>query len=70
VYNRRIRAAVQEEQCAKSAPLWAVFGQGVTAMEPLNLSANALATARHVPANRITGILHVNRGITADTACA
>lgn len=37
-------------------------------MEPLNLSANALATALHVPANRITGILHATRGITADTA--
>ena len=37
-------------------------------MEPLNLSANALATAIHVPTNRITGILHANRGITADTA--
>ncbi len=37
-------------------------------MEPLNLSANALANALHVPANRITGILHATRGITADTA--
>ncbi|MEZ4729125.1 MAG: HigA family addiction module antitoxin [Caldilineaceae bacterium] len=37
-------------------------------MEPVNLSANALATALHVPANRITGILNANRGITADTA--
>ena len=37
-------------------------------MEPLGLSANALATALHVPANRITGILGASRGITADTA--
>ena len=37
-------------------------------MEPLNLSANALALALHVPANRITGILSATRGITADTA--
>ena len=37
-------------------------------MEPLGLSANALATALHVPANRITGILSAQRGITADTA--
>jgi addiction module HigA family antidote len=32
------------------------------------LSANALATELHVPANRITGILAASRGITADTA--
>ncbi|MCB0079613.1 MAG: HigA family addiction module antidote protein [Caldilineaceae bacterium] len=37
-------------------------------MEPLGLSANALANALHVPANRITGILNATRGITADTA--
>lgn len=37
-------------------------------MEPLNLSANALANALRVPANRITSILHTTRGITADTA--
>lgn len=37
-------------------------------MEPLGLSANALATALHVPANRITGILAATRGVTADTA--
>ncbi|MFZ1772105.1 MAG: HigA family addiction module antitoxin, partial [Caldilinea sp.] len=37
-------------------------------MEPLGLTANALATALHVPANRITGILAATRGITADTA--
>jgi addiction module HigA family antidote len=37
-------------------------------MEPLGLSANALATALHVPANRITGILTGSRGVTADTA--
>lgn len=32
------------------------------------LSANALATALRVPANRIGGILKGQRGITADTA--
>lgn len=37
-------------------------------MEPLGLTANALAIALHVPANRITGILAATRGITADTA--
>ncbi len=37
-------------------------------MGPLDMSANALAKALHVPANRITGILNHTRGITADTA--
>jgi antitoxin HigA-1 len=37
-------------------------------LEELGLSANALARALHVPANRITAILHERRGITADTA--
>jgi addiction module HigA family antidote len=37
-------------------------------MEPLGLSANALAKALHVPPNRITTILNGNRSITADTA--
>lgn len=37
-------------------------------MGPLGLSANALAHALHVPANRITAILNGTRGITADTA--
>ncbi len=37
-------------------------------MEPLGLSANALARALHVPPNRITAILHGQRAITADTA--
>lgn len=37
-------------------------------MEPLELNANALAMALHVPANRITGILTATRCITADTA--
>lgn len=39
------------------------MGEGI-----LGLSANALANALHVPANRITGILSATRGITADTA--
>jgi len=38
-------------------------------MQPLNLSANALAKALKVPANRITGIIKGTRGVTADTAC-
>jgi len=37
-------------------------------MQPMNLSANALAKAMKVPANRITGILKGTRNITADTA--
>lgn len=37
-------------------------------MEPLGLSANALAKALHVPPNRITAILSGTRSITADTA--
>jgi addiction module HigA family antidote len=37
-------------------------------MEPLGLSANALAKALHVPPNRITAILNGTRSITADTA--
>jgi addiction module HigA family antidote len=37
-------------------------------MEPHGLSANALATALHVPANRVTAILKGQRAVTADTA--
>jgi addiction module HigA family antidote len=37
-------------------------------LEPLGLSANALALALHVPANRIQAIVNGQRGITADTA--
>ena len=37
-------------------------------MQPLGLSANALATALHVPTNRITAILASMRGVSADTA--
>lgn len=37
-------------------------------MEPLGLSASALARALHVPSNRITAILNGTRSITADTA--
>jgi len=37
-------------------------------MEPMKLSANALAKALCVPTNRITGIVKRTRGITADTA--
>ena len=37
-------------------------------LEPLGLSANALALALRVPANRITAILNEERTITADTA--
>ncbi|MBI5446827.1 MAG: HigA family addiction module antidote protein [Deltaproteobacteria bacterium] len=37
-------------------------------LEELGLSANALARALHVPTNRITGVLHERRAITADTA--
>lgn len=37
-------------------------------LDELSLSANALAKALDVPTNRITAILNVQRGITADTA--
>jgi addiction module HigA family antidote len=37
-------------------------------LEERGLSANKLAQAIHVPANRISGILNQKRGITADTA--
>src|SRR4051812_29559849 len=35
---------------------------------PLNISANALAMALHVPASRIGEIVNERRGITPDTA--
>jgi addiction module HigA family antidote len=37
-------------------------------LEPLGVSANALALDLHVPANRIQAIIKGRRGITADTA--
>lgn len=37
-------------------------------LEPMELSANALALALRVPANRITAILKNERSVTADTA--
>lgn len=37
-------------------------------MEPLALSANALAKRLNVPTNRITSILNNQRSVTADTA--
>lgn len=37
-------------------------------LEPLGLSANALALALRVPANRITGIVNGTRAVTAETA--
>ncbi len=37
-------------------------------MQPLGLSANALALALRVPANRILDIAKQKRGVTADTA--
>lgn len=38
------------------------------AIEGLGITAAELAREINVPANRITGILHGQRGITADTA--
>ncbi len=35
---------------------------------PLGMSANALATAIKVPANRVSGVVAGKRAITADTA--
>jgi len=37
-------------------------------LDPLGLSAHALAVALHVPANRITAILAGERAVTAETA--
>lgn len=37
-------------------------------MEPLGLSANALARELAVPANRVSAILAGSRGVSADTA--
>lgn len=37
-------------------------------LEPLELSAAALARALHVPANRITALINGQRGVSADTA--
>ena len=37
-------------------------------MKPLGLSANALARAIRVPANRISAIVSADRAVTADTA--
>lgn len=37
-------------------------------LAPLGMSANALATALHVPAPRVNDIVRERRGVTADTA--
>ena len=37
-------------------------------LKPLDMSANALARALHVPASRINDIVLERRGVTADTA--
>lgn len=37
-------------------------------LKPMGLSANALALALRVPANRITAIVNGERAVTADTA--
>jgi len=37
-------------------------------LEPLGLSAAALARALHVPANRITAVINGQRSVSADTA--
>ena len=37
-------------------------------MHPMDLSANALAIALHVPVTRISEIVKERRGVTADTA--
>ena len=37
-------------------------------MQPLGISINRLARDLHVPPNRIHGLVHGNRSITADTA--
>ncbi|MBM3341232.1 MAG: HigA family addiction module antidote protein [Betaproteobacteria bacterium] len=37
-------------------------------LKPLNMSANALVKALHMPAPRINDVVRERRGITADTA--
>ena len=37
-------------------------------MEPLQLTASALARELHVPANRVTALINGQRSVTADTA--
>jgi antitoxin HigA-1 len=37
-------------------------------LDELGMSANALAAALHVPANRVTGILNATRALTPETA--
>jgi addiction module HigA family antidote len=37
-------------------------------LAPLGMSANALASALHVPANRVSAIIAGKRNVTADTA--
>ena len=37
-------------------------------LKPLNMSANALAQALHVPASRVNDIVLERRGVTVDTA--
>ena len=37
-------------------------------LKPLNMSANALAKALHVPATRINDVVLERRGVTPDTA--
>jgi len=37
-------------------------------LEEIGMSANALASALHVPTNRITGILNATRTLTPETA--
>jgi addiction module HigA family antidote len=37
-------------------------------LKPLNISLNGLARDLHVPPNRVHGIVHGTRSITADTA--
>jgi addiction module HigA family antidote len=37
-------------------------------LEELDMSANALAAALHVPTNRVTGILNGTRALTPETA--
>ena len=37
-------------------------------LDAMDMSANALALALRIPANRVTGILSGKRGITVDTA--
>jgi len=62
-----LRATV-ESKAARLSPLHPGEVLRHDFLEPMGLSANMLALALRVPANRITAILHGTRAISGDTA--